>query len=67
MTETAAITNSAGADELARSLRTLGCRLALDDFGTGFGTFTTLRRMPFDALKIDGSFIRGLATATPTR
>jgi diguanylate cyclase (GGDEF)-like protein len=60
VTETAAITNSAGADELARSLRTLGCRLALDDFGTGFGTFTTLRRMPFDALKIDGSFIRGL-------
>ncbi|MDO8186713.1 EAL domain-containing protein [Conexibacter sp. JD483] len=60
ITETAAITNSAAAEELARRLRAFGCRLALDDFGTGFGTFTTLRRLPFDALKIDGSFIRGL-------
>lgn len=60
VTETAAIANLAAAGELADRLRALGCRLVLDDFGTGFGTFSSLKQLPFDALKIDGSFIRGL-------
>lgn len=60
VTETAAIANVEAAVRLAQRLRALGCRLALDDFGTGFGTFSSLKSLPFDALKIDGSFIRGL-------
>lgn len=60
VTETAAIANVEAASALAERLRALGCRLALDDFGTGFGTFSSLKTLPFDALKIDGSFIRGL-------
>jgi len=49
---------SVQADLLA--LRELGLRLAIDDFGTGFNSLDYLRRFPFDAIKIDRSFISGL-------
>lgn len=60
ITETAAVANMADAQEFARRIRKLGCSLALDDFGTGFSSFTYLKHIPTQYLKIDIEFIREL-------
>ena len=59
ITETAAVTDMPSAQRLAGRLRDLGCRVALDDFGSGFGTFSYLKQLPFDIIKIDGEFVKG--------
>ena len=42
-------------------LHRLGCKLAVDDYGTGYSTLAYLRRLPLNELKIDKSFIMGMA------
>ncbi|MGB8652751.1 MAG: EAL domain-containing protein [Mycobacteriales bacterium] len=63
ITETAAITKMDEARAFAARMRDLGCGFALDDFGAGYGSFYYLKHLPFDYLKIDGEFIRQLATS----
>jgi diguanylate cyclase (GGDEF)-like protein/PAS domain S-box-containing protein len=58
VTETAAIRNLSDARAFANQLRGLGCRISLDDFGTGFGSFSYLKHLPVDSVKIAGEFVR---------
>ncbi|HEY9097855.1 MAG TPA: EAL domain-containing protein [Thiobacillus sp.] len=64
VTETAAIDNLEIAVHSLRALRNLGCRIALDDFGSGYSSYSYIRSLPLDYLKIDGTYIRNLLTDT---
>jgi diguanylate cyclase (GGDEF)-like protein len=62
ITETALMTNLATARSTMDVLGGIGCHFSLDDFGSGFSSFTYLSQLPVNEVKIDGSFVRDLAT-----
>jgi diguanylate cyclase (GGDEF)-like protein/PAS domain S-box-containing protein len=61
ITETAIMQDMDRATKFAERLVALGCRFSLDDFGTGFASFTYLKRLPVQYLKIDIEFVRDVA------
>ncbi len=67
ITEQSAVTNLARANEMIRQLRSLGCHIALDDFGTGANSLTVLKHLQISRVKIDGSFVRDVATDRNSR
>jgi diguanylate cyclase (GGDEF)-like protein/PAS domain S-box-containing protein len=64
LSESAVVANIEHARRFVGVLHGMGCRFALDDFGSGVGSFSNLRSLPMDYLKIDGSFMRNLARDT---
>ena len=61
LTETVALEDPAMASRFSVETRTLGCEFAIDDFGSGYTTFRNLMAIEADTIKIDGTFIEGIA------
>ncbi len=64
VTESAVVANLDHVRRFIAVLHGMGCEFALDDFGSGLSSFSTLKTLPMDYIKIDGSFIRNLAVDT---
>src|SRR6202035_2592245 len=67
VTETVLISEMDRALAILGALRQMGVRIALDDFGTGYSSLSYLRKLPFDKIKIDRSFVRDLSTHTESQ
>jgi diguanylate cyclase (GGDEF)-like protein/PAS domain S-box-containing protein len=60
ITETLLLEKSSQVLASLHALRALGVRISMDDFGTGYSSLSYLRSFPFDKIKVDQSFVRGL-------
>ena len=67
VTETCAIANLDSANRFIEEMNFLGCRFSLDDFGSGFCSFSQLKCLPADFVKIDGQFVRGMSRGSIDR
>ena len=63
VTETVLLTDVGPTLATLHRLRAMGVRVAMDDFGTGYSSLSYLRSFPFDKIKVDQSFVRGLDEA----
>jgi diguanylate cyclase (GGDEF)-like protein len=64
LTEGVAADRPAAVKAVLMQLRSLGIRISIDDFGTGHSSLTRLRQFPFDCLKVDRAFVRGMEANT---
>ena len=62
VTEKAILSNVQHAQRFIEVLHGIGCEFSLDDFGSGLGSFSSLKHLPVDYLKIDGTYTRNLRT-----
>ncbi len=60
VTETAILSNVQHSQRFIEVLHGIGCEFSLDDFGSGLGSFSSLKHLPIDYLKIDGTYTRNL-------
>ncbi len=62
ITESVLLGNDSNVLQILHAIRKLGVRVSMDDFGTGYSSLSYLRRFPFDKIKIDRSFVSGIAS-----
>ncbi len=62
LTESMIMENASTSIETLEALKLMGIKISVDDFGTGYSSLSYLKRFPIDVLKVDGSFIRDVAT-----
>jgi len=60
ITESMVMRDIQNSKKILEGIKSMGIRLAIDDFGTGFSSFVSLKRFPFDCIKIDRSFIKDI-------
>lgn len=67
LTESVMLTGPERAAEIMNTLRSIGVSVVIDDFGTGYSCFSYLPKLPFNALKIDRSFVKELESRVETK